>query len=276
MRFLALIVTLFTVATADLIDDKVRSLVDPQSYVQHQRLIEVIFRNRGEFYIDENRLDVVKIVTALKENGLLDIFYRGEPKELKASFRTVTSPNFFIKAIKDSLNDLGYNFTIISSVKKEELFFEWSISYTSDHAIDPALLHRRVSNYGISIDDISKKGDDWFYNLSTVELTLPEASLLDTNSTEPLMLLVPSGEYWAEIPENANRVSARRRTGAIWFPYVAFYDQDFKIITVVAYKDAKRTVAFKKPDNAKYIKITDNYTTENLKHGILLWAEGRE
>lgn len=274
--FLGLLWLFTSIIHADLIDEKVRSLVDPKSYIQHQRLIEIIFKDRKQFYIDEDRLDSVKIVTTLKDNGLLDIFYKGVPKELKASFRTVQSPNFFLKAIKDSLSDLGYNFTIISSVKSQKLFFEWTISYRSDHAIDPALLFKRVASYGIKIDDITKNGDDWFYALSLENLTLPEAVDIKLNGSEPELLLVPSGEYWAKIPTSAIKISVKRRTGAIWFPYIAFYDQDFKIISVVAHKEGRRTKTLKVPNGAKFIKITDNYTTENLKHGILLWAEGKK
>lgn len=276
MKKLLILLLLLASAYGDLIDEKVRSLVDPNSYLQHQRLIEILFREKREFHIDENRIDSVKIVTTLKENGLLDIFYNGEPKEIKATFRTIKNQNFFLKAVKDSLTDLGYNFTIVSSVKKEKLFFEWTITYRSDHAIDPALLFKRISNYGINIDDISKTKDDWFYLLSASNIVLPEATSLTLNDPSAKLLLVPSGEYWVEIPENTQKITIKRRTGAIWFPYIAFYDQDFKILSVVAYNEAKRSISIKGSHGSKYMKITDNYTTENLKHGILLWAEGEQ
>lgn len=271
-KILLFILLLSLPLRADLIDEKIRSLVDSKSYIEHQKLIEIIFKNRAQFYITPDQLDNLKIVTALKENGLLDIFYKGDPKDLSATFRTVQSPNFLLKAIKDSLSDLGYNFTIISSIKREKLFFEWTISYKSDHAIDPALLAKRVASYGITIEDISKNGTDWFYTVSTNEPLLPEA--IAPLEGESNTLLTPTGEYWISLPQSASKLTVRRKTGAIWFPYASFYDRNLKIISVVAYKEGSRTLNLKIPADAVYAKITDNYTTENLKHGIVLWIEG--
>lgn len=273
LRFFVIGSLLAAPVWADAVDDKVRSLVDPKSYVVHQRLIEIIFRDRASFYLDETRLDSVKVVTALKENGLLDIFYRSGPRNLSATFRTSQSPNFFIKSIGDSLSELGYNFTLTSSMKQDGLFFEWTLAYKSDHAIDPALLSKRLAPYGILIEDISKRDDNWFYSLSVFDPALPEAALVTADAPEPLMLLNPQGEYWVALSAPEGRLGVRRKTGSIWFPYAVFYDRDLRILRVVAHEQALRTLLVKVPENAAYVKITDNYTTENLKHGVQLWLE---
>lgn len=273
LRTLLLTLLVAALGMADAVDDKIRSLVEPQSYVVHQKLIEIVFRDRASFYLDENRLDSVKVATALKDNGLLDIFYKNGPRSLSATFRTTQSPNFFLKAIGDSLSDLGYNFTLTSSMRQDEYFFEWTLNYKSDHAIDPALLSKRLTGYGVTIEDVSKQGDEWFYNLSALTPILPEATVVLPNQPEALQLLNPQGEYWATLPETGGRLGVRRKTGGIWFPYAVFYDRDLRILTVMAHEQALRTFFVKVPENAAYVKITDNYTTENLKHGIQLWLE---
>lgn len=272
-RFWVAAFLLSALAWADAVDDKVRSLVDPKSYVIHQRLIDIIFQDRAAFYLDETRLDSVKVVTTLKDNGLLDIFYRSGPRALSATFRTNQSPHFFLKAIGDSLSDLGYNFTLTSSMRQDGFFFEWTLNYRSDHAIDPALLAKRLSIYGILIEDISKQEDNWFYTLSALTPTLPEAQTIVADAEEPLLLLNPIGEYWARIDQVGGRLGVRRKTGGLWFPYAVFYDRDLKILKVLTYEQSLRTLFIKVPEGAVYIKITDNYTTENLKHGIQLWLE---
>ncbi len=65
----------------------------------------------------------------------------------------------------------------------------------------------------------------------------------------------------------------RRRTGEIWFPYAAFYDRDLRILKVFALENGVRTFAPRVPKGAVYMKLTDNYTTENLRHGVMLWLE---
>ncbi|MGE4294962.1 MAG: hypothetical protein AB7E49_04590 [Campylobacterales bacterium] len=272
-RFLIIVALLPFWGWADAIDDKVRSLVDPKSYVVHQRLIDIIFRDRSAFFLDETRLDSVKVVTTLKENGLLDIFYRSGPRNLSATFRTHQSPPFFLKAIGDSLSELGYNFTLTSSMRQDGAFFEWQLAYRSDHAIDPALLAKRLSSYGILIEDISKEEDRWFYTLTATAPMLPEATYLEADLQEPLTLLNPMGEYWVDLNQTGGRVGVRRKTGGLWFPYAVFYDRDLRILRVMTHEQALRTLFVRVPENAAYLKITDNYTTENLKHGIQLWLE---
>ena len=274
--FLALLLASLLAAgslMADAVDDKVRGLVDNQSYTTHQRLIEIIFRDRAQFFLEDGRLDVIKVVNTLKENGLLDIFYRGTPRDLKATFRSAQNPTFYLKAITDVLAELGYNFYITAHMRQDEYLFEWAIAYKSDHAIDPALLARRLAAYGVVIEDINKEQNNWIYDLIATEPTLPDAHPLLADSEEPLTLLSPQGEYWIALDELGQKVGMRRRTGGVWFPYAAFYDRDLRILKVYALERGVRTFAPEVPDGAAYLKLTDNYTTENLRHGIVLWLE---
>jgi hypothetical protein len=262
---------------ADAINDKVRALVDPQSYIVHQKLIEIIFKNRKEFLSEPNRADSVKVASTLKDNGLLDIFYKDGPRNLSATFRSAKSPLFFLKAIGDSLSDLGYNFTRISAMRSDSLFFEWTISYRSDHAIDPAQLAKRLAAFRIKIEDISKQGDNWLYSLATNNPALPEAASLEITHTaeEPLLAQNPSGEYWIKLPSSAvaSRIGMRKKTGGLWVVYAVFYDNDLQPIQTAASANAVRSFLSPLPENAAYLKITDNDVAATLQHGLLLWSE---
>ncbi|GHV09113.1 hypothetical protein AGMMS50229_18650 [Campylobacterota bacterium] len=272
MRLLLFLLVVSFLA-ADPVYDKVRTLVDPQSYLLHQKLIDIIFRDRASFMIDDVRADSVKIATALKENGLLDIFYKNAPRTITASFRTTRSPIFFLKALGDSLGELGYNLTMISSMRRDTLFFEWTLSYKSDHAIDPALLAKRLEAYKIVIADIEKHGDIWFYSLSSSDPTLIDTALLNHTAQEPLAMSTPTGEYWARLLPNAKQLFAARKSGGFWFPSAVFYDSDLNILNAVYAPAAVRTHSQIVPKNAVYIKITDNNLPSNLRNGINLWVQ---
>ncbi|GHV58675.1 hypothetical protein FACS1894103_0580 [Campylobacterota bacterium] len=279
MRVIALLCLLASVLSstlcADAVNDKVRSLVDPQSYVVHQKLIDIIFKDRAEFFVDADHADSVKIATALKDNGLLDIFYKNAPRNLSATFRTVRSPLFMLKAVSDCLSELGYNFTLTSNMRMDQFLFEWTLSYKSDHAIDPALLSKRLMAYGIAIDDISKKGDEWVFSISASEPHLSEATVLNHTQEEPLFLQNPLGEYWIRLPETAKSVVARKKTGSSWVVYTAFYDKDLNILRTRTTKNSVRLFNATVPNSAVYMKITDNDVASNLRHGINLWIESR-
>jgi hypothetical protein len=277
MRKVVIFLSLLGALFGDAINDKVRALVDPQSYVTHQKLIEIIFKNKREFLAEPNRADSVKVAATLKENGLLDIFYKDGPHNLSATFRSTKSPMFFLKAVSDSLSDLGYNFTRISAMRSDPLFFEWTISYRSDHAIDPAQLSKRLAAFRVKIDDISKQGNDWRYLLSAKNPNLPEAVALETKHTsdDPLLVQNTSGEYWVKLPPYSatNRVGIRKKSGGSWAVYAVFYDDALQPIQTAVSANAIKAFISPFPENAAYLKITDNDIAVTLQNGLQFWIE---
>ncbi|MDR3347390.1 MAG: hypothetical protein LBN32_02120 [Helicobacteraceae bacterium] len=273
MRLLMIVLLAIGSLFANTVDDKVRNLVDPQSYIVHKNLIDFLFRDHERFMIAENRANSVKIAATLKENGLLDIFYKNAPRNLSATFRTTHGPFFVLKVIADSLAELGYNYTLISNMRYDSLFFEWTLSYRSDHAIDPSLLAKKLETYRIVIDDISKRKDEWFYTLDTFHPTLSDASRLDHAANDPLFLQAPSGEYWVALPYDAKRLSARKKSGGAWFTSAVFYDDKLNILRVETSKSAVKTFETILPKNTMYMKITDNHVPSNLRNGVWLWVE---
>ena len=77
-------------AWADAFDDKIKNLMGEQSYQTNANFINRIFANRNIYYTG-GRLDIAKIVYALKSNGLLSSRF-SQPSEVKLSFSARTSP----------------------------------------------------------------------------------------------------------------------------------------------------------------------------------------
>ena len=54
-------------AQADVIEEKVKNLVDKDRYLVQEKLINVVFKNRDKFYTQNGEVDVVKIAQELKK-----------------------------------------------------------------------------------------------------------------------------------------------------------------------------------------------------------------
>ena len=78
----------------DLINKKVQTVLDNKTYIQNRPFIEILL-SPPEKFMKKNRVDAVKIVATLKENGLLELFYK-EPKKMEFRFTTNDSPLFFL------------------------------------------------------------------------------------------------------------------------------------------------------------------------------------
>ena len=269
-RWLALFVLAAAPLLGDPVDDKIRMLVDPESYQRHSKLLELIFKERERFYT-ENGPDILLIVETLKENGLLRIFHK-TPRELTATFETRINPLFLIKALQDSLNDLGFNYYLTSAFEKSGERFLWRLSYKSQYAIDPVVLAGQLDRYGIRFYDISRDGDDWYYHLSAPEPELSGSEPLD--SREARRLINPSGEYWVRLREEGRYLEVRTLSPGYWYPDVVFYDRYLNILKIYRKDRSTRGVRLTIPEDTRYIKVTDRFTVENLKHGIRIGLEG--
>lgn len=83
------------VSKEELLTQKIESFLEEGVYRQNRAFIEIIFSPKEEFYISD-RVDVVKVVQTLKDNGLLNLFFE-KPQELTLSFATSGAPLFFCK-----------------------------------------------------------------------------------------------------------------------------------------------------------------------------------
>ncbi len=67
------------------------------------------------------RVNSVKVIETLKENGLLDLFFN-KPVEIELKFKTNGSALFFVKIIGDTLRNIGYYRFVTKSSSYNETF----------------------------------------------------------------------------------------------------------------------------------------------------------
>jgi len=219
-----------------------------------------------------SRVDILKVLQTLKDNKLLDLRFK-ETKTLQLSFATINKkPLLFVKTMKDVLNSMGYNHTLTTKAARDESGFLWKVTIQSASMIDPLLLAKELRKRGGYLTSIKRYSKDtWRYNVSIARAHL-KVTPVPFNQT--VSLRKPLNPYWVNV-EGARAVILDSKNGNIWHPYIVFYDKDLKIIDNYTKERKSYNISLKIPSGAKYVKIGDLYTLENIKRGLKIKIQKR-
>ena len=250
--------------------EKVKSFLDEDVYNVNRSFINIIFANEKEFIEDKN-IDSVKVISTLKENGLLQLFFK-EPKKLKISFKTNGNALFFTKIMNDTLRSMGYYRYITVDSKIESSNFLWIVSMESEYITDPILLQNALKKHGCKIVDIQRESDvNWAYDID-----MSQAHLKSQELHENEILKLKRGqnrEWWLKI-DTIKKLKITSLPGNSWYPNLAFFSEKMRLLKV--YRRDKKTwqIAVRLPQESYYIKVGDIYTLKNLKNGVKIEAMG--
>jgi len=253
----------------NLLSQKIESLLGESAYNKKINFINVIFEPKSAFYIND-RVNIIKVVKTLKENGLLELFFK-VPQELHLHFKTSGTPLFFVKIMSDTLRNIGYYRYVTTSSSLDATAFEWNIALRAEYATDPIILQNELKKSGSSIIDIERKStDDWTY---TIDMSRAFLNLEHLQTMEEIKLKHSLYAHWLDCSQvDSLSIKSTRRNN--WYPYIAFYDASLHLLEVIK-KDTKQTrLRLNIPTQAKYIKISDMYTLKNVKDALILTPKG--
>lgn len=253
----------------ELLLEKIKALIGENAYARHIKFIEIIFADKDEFYTNK-RVDVAKVILMLKDNGLLDLFFK-KPKEMHLTFQSSGYPLFFVKIMSDTLQSMGYYRFITDWSKQDESGFFWTIRLTGEYAIDPVLLKNALQKRGCDIVDINRNSQtDWSYHIDMKNAYLMLDELLpDTQRVLKKSLY----EHWLDT-RSAKSLTIWSLKGNNWYPYISIYDRELHLLKV--YKRDRKTYKIKLelPEDTAYLKIADLYSLKNIKEGLRVEANG--
>jgi len=264
--FLFLFVNLFS---DELLDIKIKSFISEKQYIQNKDFIDIIFSPASNYYV-QDRIDNVKIIKTLKENGLLDLFFK-KPKQLDLSFITSGSPIFFLKIMGDTLRDMGYYryVTVSSNLNSSE--FIWSISLNAEYATDPLILQRELLKRGCNITNIQRETNSkWIY---TVDMTNGYLDVEKLYEGEKTTLRRSLYAHWLDV-QNIKTLKIKSSLRNSWYPYITYYNSSLHLLKVIKKESKTRYMTLEIPPQARYIKISDLYTLKNVKDPLLLTPKG--
>lgn len=249
----------------DLLTTKIKTFIDNSVYENNKAYIDIIFSPKSDYYT-QDRIDSVKIVETLKENGLLNLFFK-KPSELKLSFKTSGSPLLFVKIMGDTLRNIGYYRYVTRESNLNPSEFTWGISLTSEYATDPLILQRELQKSGCIIVDIQRNSPtDWSY---TVDMRDGQLSLDSLKAAEQSILKRSLYAHWLNISKikKLEIISSNRNA---WYPYITYYDSSLHLLKVIKKDKKTRKIILNIPRYAEYIKISDIYTLKNIKDELVL------
>ncbi|CAI6147920.1 MAG: hypothetical protein SPLUMA2_SPLUMAMAG2_00689 [uncultured Sulfurimonas sp.] len=257
----------------DLIENKltlkIKSFLDEATYRENSEFINVIFDPESAFYQNQ-RINSVKVVQTLKENGLLKLFFTN-PRELKLNFKTSGTPLFFVKIMGDTLRNIGYYryVTIASNLDASE--FTWNISLTSEYATDPLVLEQELQKSGCKIIDIERNSPyEWTY---VIDMDRGYLDIAVITSREDIRLKRSLYAHWLNVSKiKTLNISSSRRNS--WYPYISYYDASLHLLKVIREDEIYHSIRLDIPQNAKYMKIADLYTMKNIRDELKLQAQG--
>lgn len=254
----------------DLLGQKIESFVSSAVYQKELKFINIIFEPKSSFY-QNDRVNVIKVVKTLEDNGLLKLFF-DKPKEIHLSFKTNGAPLFFVKLMGDSLRNIGYYryVTTASALKVSE--FTWNIALKSEYATNPIILENELNKSGCYITDIERiSPTDWLYTINTSNAFL---NLPVLRASTDIKLKHSLFAHWLNCANiDYLRIRSSRRNN--WYPAISYYDTSLHLIKVLK-RDTKSTnIKLEIPEQATYIKISDLYTLKNVKDELNLHPTGR-
>ena len=254
----------------NLLDQKIQNFVGENVYEKKINFINVIFDPKSSFYKNE-RVDVIKVVQTLEENGLLKLFFK-TPKEIKLNFKTSGSPLFFVKLMGDSLRNIGYYRYVTTASKLNSSEFIWNIAMTSEYATDPLVLQTELAKSGCYITDITRESPtNWTY---VVDMRAGFLNLLELKHLQEVKLKHSLYAHWLDCSMIQKlKIRSSRRNN--WYPQISYYDTSLHLLKVTKIDEKRQHATLDIPKRAKYMKISDLYTLKNVKDELLLTPYGR-
>ncbi len=248
---------------------KIKTFLDEDTYTNNSEFINVIFDPKSDFY-KNGRVDVVKVVQTLKENGLLKLYF-DKPKELHLNFKTSGSPLFFVKIMGDTLRNIGYYRYVTTASHLDPTEFTWNISLRSEYATDPLVLEEELLKCGCHVIDIQRESKtEWTY---IVDISNAYLHVRVLKSQEKRILKRSLYAHWLNVSQ-IKRLKIDSARGNRWHPYISYYDESLHLLKVLKKNKTYFTIQLKIPENAKYIKVSDLYTLKNIRNELTLFPSG--
>jgi len=250
----------------DALDDKIEELIGTNVYSTNKNFIDNIFQDRPRFFIN-NRLDIVAVVSELKNNGLIMLKFPS-PRDLNISFISNTSPILLAFTINNILQSMGYSYFIPTKSSLNDGVAHIGFSFATEHAIDPTILLNELDRRGFALNDMRKKSiDDWVYVITPKAPKLFNAKTLIPNN--PLRLREVSGEYWLNLNRSGQlHINANRK----WTPRVVFYDRDLRIVNIIISDKTMHALNVKINNNVSFVMIGDAQNPRSIKEIEVLFS----
>lgn len=255
------------------LQEKIKALIPSSTYKSNENFIRKIFSDEKSFYTNKD-FNIEKILKTLKSNGLLPLKLQ-KPSNVEISFRvnalsqTDSNPSFIFLnfATSNLLTNMGYKSFYTSKARKLDNQFLISYIINTESNLDPTILLANLAARGYITLDVQRYNDkDWIF-----DITLRRTSLTNTNAVQKgsKELTQINGKYWLSI-SGSGTLNITANNEVKWYPKVIMFDKDMNMVNVIMLENSSNSYSLKITNDVKYLMITDNYNSTNLRSGIVL------
>ncbi len=256
----------------DLLIKKIKSLINPATFAKDRAYIDTIFSPKEDYFTSDGKINSLKVIKTLKENGILNLFFK-KPRDINITFKTQGEPQFFVKIMSDSLQNVGYYRYVTSESTLSESEFVWKISLTSEYAADPLVLSQELKKSNCEIIDIIRENEtDWAYVVDMKNARL-DVSVLENAQEHRLKRSLYA--YWVDVSK-IDKLQISSSTRNDWYPYIAYYDKFLRLIRVEKIDEKTTNISLHSGQGTHYIKISDIYTLKNIKDDLVLMPTSKK
>jgi hypothetical protein len=250
----------------DALVQKIKTFVDKDVFKKDRAYLDIIFSPKEQYYTQDGMVDSVKVIKTLKENGILNLYFKS-PKELNISFKTKGNSLFFVKIMSDTLQNIGYYRYVTKESNLDDSGFTWKISLTSEYAADPVVLSKELQKSSCKILDILRESPtEWTYVIDMQNAKLNTKVLING---EKIKLKRSLYAYWLDV-SNIKKLLITSSYRNSWYPYIAYYDKSLKLLRVIKRDKKRARITLDMRENTHYLKISDIYTLKNIKDSLVL------
>ena len=261
-----LLLSFVVLLNASSLDDKIKEFVGEEKYLKHNKLINIIFKDSDEYYDQNNKINLIKVLTKLKDNGLIEQnFYK--PVEFILKLETKSNCKIFVRTIFDALANMGFNYIAVKNASKSNDSFKLIISIQTQYIVDPIYFYNQIIAKGGKIINISKKSSyGWSYTIDSLDLFLNEAIPIEGDA---LTLKRPIKDYYISLkPDEIEEITIKSYLSNRWYPFISYYDDKLNLLKIVKIDKVTKEYKIELSQNYKYIRIGDIYTLNNIKQGL--------
>lgn len=245
------------------IESKVINLVGENSYNRNKSFINKLFSNKDSFYQNGN-LNIYKVISTLQNNGLLKLKF-SKPQDFSVIFSAKTSPIFLLKAVNQSLSNMGYSYWLPSEVDYEEDISTIKITLSTEHIIDPLILLNELAKSGFASVNVAQNTQTiWEYELALIDSKIPNSTFIAKGNS--INVYEISGQYWLEVG-SSGRLEISSISKKAFNPKIIFFDKNLNILDVEELSK-RSSLNISIVDNTKFIHIKDSISNMNLKSGL--------
>jgi hypothetical protein len=267
VRVVVVFLLLISFIHASTLHDELVNILGQNNYHAKKKFLNILFKDRQKYQIG-SQIDIHKVLLTLKENNLIYLDFK-KNRDLYLTFATKqNNPLIFMKMIQNSLNALGYSVPSTQKVMRDSSGFLYKVSIKTSSALDPVLFANELKKQGCYISKMKRYSKtNWRYNININNIDIVEK---ETPFKKKTKLKRPLNPYWIDI-EGAKAITLSSSKANSWHPYIVFYDKNLKILDTISKEIKSYNERLTVPRSAKYVKISDIYTLENLKRGLSIY-----